>query len=167
MLKIVLTFSLLLGVLTFSACSDDKEDSPTTPAATTPTPEPDISYTQGFYGLEKDGQRSWRWMGDQGVVKLKNTGKDMTLRIIGDVPLAELKVAPTFKISLNGVILEEFTAKAVDKEYQIPAAKQSGQPASELSIVVSNYFIPKQVYAKSEDERKLSLSLKQLSWEPK
>ena len=117
--------------------------------------------------MEGSGANSWRWMSEQGVVKLKNTGKDMKLHIVGDIPVDQIQ-NPTFKISFNGETLEEFPTKAnVDKEYTIPAAKQGAAPTSELVVSVSKYFVPKQVNPKSGDERKLSFSLHQLTWEVK
>ena len=173
MFKKVLALSLLLSVLTFSACSgDDKEDEVVANPSATKTAasaEPVATYTQGFYDLEgTTGGNTWRWMSPQGIVKLKNTGKDMKLHILGDIPLNELKAAQGFKISLNGEILEEFTVKEnVDKQYEIPAAKQGSGPTSELVITADKSFVPKEINPKSGDDRKLSFSLRKITWESK
>jgi hypothetical protein len=172
MFKKILLFSLLACTLAFAACSDDKEDeaagNPAT-ATTAANTEPVATYVQGFYGLEgTTGGNTWRWMSPQGIVKLKNTGKDMKLRIAGDIPLSELKVAQTFKISLNGETLEDFTTKEnVDKQYDIPAAKLGAGPTSELIIAADKSFVPKDINPKSGDDRKLSFSLRKITWEPK
>jgi hypothetical protein len=166
MFKKVLAFGLLVCVLTVAACSDDKEDEPPT-ATAQPAFEPEITYTKGFHDLEKDGANTWRWMSEEGVIRLKNTGKDMKLHLVGDVPIESLKTTPTYKITLNGEILEEFSAKAVDKEFVITAAKQGNGPTSEVIITSNKFFIPKQLDAKSSDERKLSFSLRQITWEVK
>jgi hypothetical protein len=86
--------------------------------------------------------------------------------VLGNVPVAELKSAPTYKITLNGETLEEFKAEAVDKEYVIPAAKLTGG-SSQLVISSNMFFVPKQLDPKSGDERKLSFALRQLTWEAK
>ena len=138
------------------------------PNTATATPEPDVAYKSGFFDLERDSAGSWRWMSEQGTVRLKNTGKDMKLRIVGTTPLAQIKATPNLKVTFNGETLEEFAAKAeVDKEFVIPAAKQGSGTASELVISASKSFVPKQFDPKSNDERKLSFSLRQLTWEAK
>lgn len=169
MFKKVLTFGLLACALAFAACSDKEDDMPAenAPAATAPA-VPEIAFGQGFYDLEKEGANSWRWMSEQGVAKLKNTGKDMKLHIVGDVPADQIKSEQNFKVSLNGETLEAFSSKAgIDKEYSIPAAKLGSAPTVELIIAAEKFFIPKQFDPKSSDERKLSFSLKQLTWEAK
>ena len=138
------------------------------PNTATATPEPDVAYKSGFFDLERDSVGSWRWMSEQGTVRLKNTGKDMKLRIVGVAPLEQIKATPNLKVTFNGETLEEFAAKAeVDKEFVIPAAKQGSGAASELVISASKSFVPKQFDPKSNDERKLSFSLRQLTWEAK
>jgi hypothetical protein len=169
MFKKVLTFGLLACALTFVACSDEKEEEPaaiTEAAKPATTPEPEITYSQGFYDMERDGANTWRWMSDRGVIKLINTGKDMKLRIVGEVPLVELKNTPKYTITFNGEVLEEMSAKAVDKEYVIPVAKQGNAASSELVISSNLFFIPSRVHPKSTDERKLAFSLRQLIWQP-
>jgi hypothetical protein len=164
---------LLCGALLcafLSAACGNKEDEPPAnlPAATTATPEPEVAYAQGFFDLEREGANTWRWMTDQGVVRLKNTGKEMKLHLVGEVPVDQVKATPTFKLTFNGETLEQFVSKAaLDKEYVIPAAKQGSGTSSELVINVDKSFIPKQFDPKSSDERKLAFSLTRLTWEAK
>jgi hypothetical protein len=164
MFKKVMLFGLLACVLTAAACSKDDEE-PAAPPATTATAPSTVTYGQGFYGLEGTGAASWRWMADQGTLTLKNTGKDMKLHIVGDVPVDSLKGVPTYKITLNGEVLGEVSAKIVDKEFAVPAAKQGATPISQLTISSDKHFVPKDIDPKSTDERKLSFSLRQLTWE--
>ena len=166
---------LLVLTLTFTACVNKEDEPPMNPTTSAPTkatpaatPEPEIAYGQGFFEAERDGANAWRWMTEQGVIRLKNTGKEMKLHLTGAAPVTQLKASPTFKVTFNGEPLEEFAAKAeVDKSYVIPAAKQGSGVASELKISVSQYFVPKQFDPKSNDERHLSFQLRQLTWEAK
>ena len=172
MFKKLLVVGMLACALAFAACKDREEEPPlmnakpiTTPAA---TPEPAVAYTQGFYDLEQDGATTWRWMSDRGVVRLKNTGKDMKLRLVGRAPAVELKGEQKLTVSLNGEKLEEISGKDdLQKEIIVPATKQGSTPASELVITASKFFVPKELSAKSNDTRKLAFSLQQLTWQEK
>jgi hypothetical protein len=55
----------------------------------------------------------------------------------------------------------------VTREFAIPASKQTNGGFSELTIISSTSFIPKEVYENSSDDRILSFSLTKLEWEPK
>lgn len=171
MLKRVSTAILfIVGLsLTFSlvGCDSAKETAnPTGTAA--PTVEPEISYGDGFSPLERDGANSWRWMGTEGIVKLKSSNKDMKLSLAGSVPMDVFPQAPSLKVLFNGEQLDQFpAAQNIVKEYTIPAAKQSGKAYSELKIVTDKTFTPKDRDKKSSDERKLGFSLTKLEWTAK
>ncbi len=174
MFKKLLVVGCLACALTFAACKDKEEEPPlmnqksTTTPATVATPEPPIAYTQGFYDLEQDGATTWRWMSDRGVVRLKNTGKDMKLKLVGRAPAVELKGEQKLTVTLNGEKLDEVSGKDdLQKEIIVPAAKQGSAPASELVITASKFFVPKELSAKSNDTRKLAFSLNQLTWQEK
>jgi hypothetical protein len=128
-----------------------------------------ILYAEGFSDQERDGANSWRWMEPEGVVKLKNTGREMVLKITGRPPVEQLAKMPKIKIALNGVTLEEVagSAEVLTREYAITAAQQGGGEWSELRIYSDEYFVPKNVYKNSTDERRLAFSLTSLSWQPK
>ena len=174
MFKKLLVVGVLACALAFAACKDKEEEPPpmntklTTTPAVNATPEPAVVYTQGFYDLEQDGATTWRWMSERGVVRLKNTGKDMKLRLVGRAPAVELKGPQTLTVSLNGEKLDEVSGKDdLQKEIIVPAAKQGSAPASELVITASKSFVPKELSAKSNDTRKLAFSLNQLTWQEK
>lgn len=128
-----------------------------------------IVYSEGFFNLERDGDITWRWMEPEGVVRLKNTGRDMTLRITGRPPLQQLKNTPKIKIAFNGAILEEIDviSDTLTKEYTITPAQQGAGEWSELRITSDGYFVPKLVDKNSPDERRLAFSLTGLSWQPR
>jgi hypothetical protein len=169
MFKKVLAFSLLMSLLAFSACTDDKEDEPDpAPPATTAGAKtsPDVTYVQGFYDQEGSGADSWRWMSSQGVARLKNSGKDMKLNLVMDVPMGNFKVTPNLKVSLNGEVLETFASKAtVEKEYSVPATKLGSAPTAELVISADQFFVPRLINPKLGDDRQMSLSVRKLTWQ--
>lgn len=129
---------------------------------------PRVHYLSGFSGLERNGEgASWRWMSDEGVVQLENTGQPMRLRIVGDAPLDSLPRPGTFKISLNGVQLDQTTLKEnpLQKEFVISPAQQGTENWSELRISTDQVFIPGQRDPNSSDQRRLGFSLTKLTWE--
>ena len=170
-MKKAIALSLLMGLLGGAACSSgEKKDDLVPVAPSTPTPAPTITYGQGFSDLERDGGgNSWRWMADEGIVKLKNTRGEMRLRIVGRAPIENFPQPPTIKIQFNGELLDQIAAtpKPLDKEYTIPAAKQAGGEWSELRISSDKYFVPKERDKNSTDGRRLGFSLHKLEWEPK
>jgi hypothetical protein len=174
MFKKTIVVGVLACALAFAACKDKDEEPPPMSAksTTTPTPaatpEPPVAYTQGFYDLEQDGATTWRWMSERGVVRLKNTGKDMKLRLAGRAPAVELKGEQKLTVTFNGEKLEEIAGKDdLQKEIVVPAAKQGSAPVSELVITASKSFVPKEIDKKSNDSRKLAFSLQQLTWQEK
>jgi hypothetical protein len=162
----LLVFVLSLSSL-LAGCESGKEATNPTGAAA-PTAEPEISYGDGFSPLERDGANSWRWMGTEGIIKLKSSNKDMKLVLAGSVPMDVFPQVPTLKVLFNGEQLDQFpAAQNIAKEYTIPAAKQSGKAYSELKIVTDKTFSPKDRDKKSSDDRKLGFSLTKFEWTAK
>jgi hypothetical protein len=169
MLKRTLAILIPSLLLIAAGCSSGEKEAAgaaESPAAATPAAE--IAYASGTYDLERgpDGS-TWRWLGPEGVIRLKNTGRDMKLKIVGRAPLDRFPKPPVVTITLNGEQLDQVTttAEPLDKEYTIPAAKQSGE-WSELRIISDRHFVPKDVHKGSDDTRQLSFSLSSVSWEP-
>jgi hypothetical protein len=163
---IILILSLLLAAAGCAGGEKETADAAASPAAAPPVAE--VAYGSGTYDLERgpDGS-TWRWLGPEGVVRLKNTGRDMKLKIVGRAPLDRFPKPPVVTITLNGERLDQVTTTAapLDREYTIPAAKQSGE-WSELRITSDRHFVPKDVHKGSNDTRQLSFSLSSVSWEP-
>lgn len=163
----ITSFILFVILLAVVSCKDS-EPKNAAPAATPPA-NSSIKYERGFHGMEKnpDGS-SWQWMDQEGVVKLKTMGRDMTLKIVGRAPFEYLNKPTAIKLTLNGEPLDELQAgaKEVTKEYVVPAAKQSGEWV-ELHLSASQTLVPKDTIKGSNDPRKLSFSIHQLTWEAK
>lgn len=173
--KLIVTLLVLLSLLTLAACSG--EPAKDTPPAATPAsapgapgvPAPKIAYAAGFYDEERDGGgNTWRWMGPEGVVRLRNTGREMALTITGSTPLSPLKSTPTVTVTLNGQQLDQFPgADAVTKQYAVSPAQQGPGEYSELRIASNKSFVPQEVNKQFQDTRRLAFSLGKLTWEEK
>ncbi|MEP7272221.1 MAG: hypothetical protein ABI882_12020 [Acidobacteriota bacterium] len=127
-----------------------------------------IKYGDGFSELERtpDGV-SWRWMSDEGVALLENTGRPMRLRIEGAVPIYGFKRSSTIKVILNGALLETVVAggQALVLEYQISKSQQGDRESSELRLVADQALTPNDIDPRNPDRRRLSFSLTGLRWE--
>jgi hypothetical protein len=166
MVKKALALSWLVSLLCYAGClAGEKEVRPA--ATATPTPEV-ISYGRGFFDLERgpDGS-TWRWMGEEGVIKLKNTGREMRLGVTGAAPVDRFPQPPTITLQFNGEQLDQFAAVpgVMEKEYPIPASRQGSGEWSELRLSTNKSFIPKEVDKGSTDPRRLGFSLHRLTWE--
>ncbi len=129
-----------------------------------------IEYAQGFLGLERDQVGdSWRWIANEGVVRLENTGQPMRLLVEGTVPLDSLPQPATIQISLNGAVIHQAVAKEKDfkTELVISPKQQGGEKWSELQIRTDQTFSPHELNPQSTDERRLGFSLTNLIWEEK
>jgi hypothetical protein len=168
MLKKITFVVLLLAVCTFAGCSSDEDPNEAAESLKgAPAPvmaDPNVSYASGFYGLEGAGDASFRWMMQEGVVKLRNLQKEMRLHIKGGVQIAHLPKA-TLTISLNGQPLGQIPAAAeIDKEYSVSVSQQGTGPTSDLSIKIDKVFVPKDVDPKTTDDRQLGFALNKLEW---
>ena len=167
MSKQILALVLLLFAFSAGGCTNNEEPEKAA-ATTTPKPDPAVNFGQGFSGVEGSGDNTWRWMAGEGVVSLKNTGKEMKLRLVGDAPIEQLGSKPTIKLVLNGEVLDQFPgARNLEKEYVIPVAKQGNNPNSELRITTDKTLVPKEKDPKSNDGRVLGLSVRKIVWEAK
>lgn len=168
MMKMIGALLLSLALLLAACESGEKEAvNPTTVS----TVAPEIVYEKGFFPLEKDDKAgtSWRWMGAEGVLKVKNIKRDMTLKLAGNVPLEPFPQPPTIAVFLNGEELEKFEATTgmMEKVYLIPAAKLGANEYAELKLTISKTFVPKDAVKGATDARALGFSLTNLTWQPK
>lgn len=164
---------LILLLIVFSGlvagCSGSREggDAASPGAAAKPAELVDIAYGAGIYDLEKSAEGSWRWVSDKGQIRLKNSKSDMKLKVVGSSPVDLIGSDSEITLKLNGEVLESVKLtkekNGLDKEFTVPAARQTGD-SSELTIESTKFFIPKQVYKNSTDDRKLSFSLTRLEW---
>ncbi len=137
-------------------------------ASEDPAVEISVIYGQGFYDLElgSDGS-SWRWMSQEGVIKLRNSRRDRLLKIEGGTPSAPFLPPATIKIQFNGELLDQVTTVdgRLKKVYTITAARQGEGAWSELRLNVYPSVVPKEVGTNGSDPRQLAFSLEKLLWE--
>jgi 4-amino-4-deoxy-L-arabinose transferase-like glycosyltransferase len=128
---------------------------------------PRVEFASGFHGWERLGDRKWQWMSGDAVVRLQNTGQPMQLRIAGAVPATAFTRPTSFKLFLNGTLLEQFAAleQPVQREYTLTAAQQGSGEWSELRLQADQTITPRQADPSNLDERQLSFSLTELVWE--
>ena len=127
-----------------------------------------IKYGAGFDSLEGNPAGvSWRWMSNEGVVQLRNTGQAMRLRIEGNVPVEAFPRPTKIKVLLNGTLLETVVARERNlvREYQITAAQQGQDEWSQLQLIADQVMTPNSIDSRNPDKRHLSLSLTKLLWE--
>ena len=167
MLKNYLATSLLAATLGVAGCS-----SPEPAPAATPAPKieaPLVEYDLGFLPQERgqDGS-TWRWMGREGVIYLKNTHRDMVLTIKGNTP-SELPEPATISLSLNEEPLDRILGVRgpVEKKYDIPAAMLGNSDRPLLRLMTSLTFAPRSLNPSSADDRTLGFAVYNVSWEPK
>lgn len=114
---------------------------------------------------------TWRWMAESGSIELKNQRTAMRLKIAGKVPTDVISGPVKLTIKFNGETLDQFTATKekpqLEKEFDIPAAKQTNGAYSQLTLESDKFFVPKLVDKQSTDERKLSFSLTKVEWAAK
>lgn len=134
---------------------------------TSPPPAPTVKFGKGIANEERDKNTAWRWMLEEGTVRLKNAKRDMALTLVARVPDAVKQ--PNITVTFNGSTLDQFAApKGVfKKEYSIDASRQGPDNWSELQLKTDKTFIPKDHEKSSRDERHLGLKIHELSWEPK
>ena len=157
--------SIAVLVLVLSGCvAEEKEEKGAgAPAAAK------VVYATGFYGEERTADNAWRWMEPTGIVRLRNTGKDMELSLTGRPPIEQFKQAPTITISLNGAKLDEYkgSTEMATKTFVVTPAQQGSGEWSELKISTDMSFVPKEVDQKSTDGRRLAFSVTGLTWKLK
>lgn len=127
-----------------------------------------VTYGAGFYPVEKNENGStWRWMEGEGHIALKNSGHDMVLTINGRTP-EQLPQLPTVTITLNGEPLDQLPAsRAVNKRYEITAARLGSRTTSDVTIATTATLIPSESQPGNPDQRRLGFVLDNLTWEPK
>jgi hypothetical protein len=140
-----------------------------TPPATENATPPGIDYSLGFLPQEhgQDGS-TWRWMGQDARILLRNTNRDMRLELVGRIP-SELAHPPTVTLELNGTRLDQLVdvRGEVRRQYDVPASMLGTGDSSTLLLTSSRTFTPRELDPRSPDERRLSFAVYAVSWEPK
>ena len=165
--NVIVAAALALGLSACASPGAETESPAKSPESAAP-PVPSVEYQTGFLAPERGSGQSWRWMGADGVIRLKNTQRDMTLTISGRAPL-DLPQRPTITVELNGELLGAIAEArgALERKYDVPAAKLGIGPWSTLHITSSQTLVPHDINPESPDTRRLGFALYNLTWEPK
>ncbi len=161
----VTTPAVLALAITTGCASPEPERTPSTQTIEGPL----VQYDLGFLPEERDTDGStWRWMGHEGIVRLRNTRADMVLSIKGSVP-AELPIRPTVTLSVNDEPLDtiENVHGTIERTYEIGAAKLGSRTPVVLRLLTSTTFVPQTLDPASQDTRRLGFAVYNLSWTPK
>ena len=150
---LLVTLAVLLIVPAYGRCQDSTNNL--------------VEFGLGFFEPEQNASEKWRWMSEQGVVRLWNTRQGMTIKIAGRVPIGAFKQQPIINVALNGAVLEQFEAPQGDfrKEYVVSAAQQGPEDWSELRLQTSKTAAPLDFLKNSTDARQLGFKLYELAWE--
>lgn len=131
----------------------------------------EIEYLEGWFPVEHDTERAWRWMGKRALVRLQLSSpaasgsaarSDIALTIHGWVPHEFLgDAARELRIDVNGHRLDTFEAPAERFEHtlSVPAALLDSEGRVELAIEVANTVKP------PRDERELGFATSGFTWE--
>ncbi|MEP7272222.1 MAG: hypothetical protein ABI882_12025, partial [Acidobacteriota bacterium] len=128
----------------------------------------EVKYGSGFSEIERTpGGAGWRWMSDEGVVQLRNTGRAMRLRIEGAVPMYAFARPSTLQVILNGIVLDTVAAggEPLLREYRIATSQQHDGEWTELRLVVDQAMTPNEIDHRNPDKRRLGFSLAGLLWD--
>jgi hypothetical protein len=85
------------------------------------------------------------------------------------VPVDNFPSKPVVRIELNGTLLEEWSSPpaVIEKEYDIPQARQGHRPAWRNSASVPPRRSSQNVNGVSADVRELGVVLRVVLWRPK
>lgn len=121
---------------------------------------PQMRFGEGWYGEERAGLRSFRWMAARGSVLL-SPRKDSRarLKLLGYIPIDGMPGPPTVTIATGGIAIEQFVATdpVFERTYDIPSTFH------ELEIRVERVVNPKR-QGLGSDPRDLGLRLDAIAW---
>jgi len=121
-----------------------------------------VVFDRGWYGQEGAHDDVWRWMSRRSVTRLSPGNGELRVRF--HVPIDAAPKPPVVTISMNGQVLDKFTATSdeVDKTYAVAG---NGAQQNQLVIETDQPVVPAQA-VKGADTRELGLQLLALSWRP-
>jgi hypothetical protein len=129
----------------------------------------EIEYVEGWFPVEHDAERAWRWMGKRAVVRLRLAGaaagprSDVALTVLGWVPHEYLGgAARELRFDVGGQRLDTFEAPAdrFEHTFTVPAALLDTEGRIELAIEAANAVKP------PGDERELGFATSGFTWQP-
>jgi len=106
-------------------------------------------------------------MGPEGIIRLRNSHRDMVLTIKGSFP-SQVAQPSALEVEFNHEPLDPLPASTgeASKRYAIPVEKQGDAEWSRLLLTAHVFFVPHQLDPRSPDRRVLAFSVDSLTWEP-
>lgn len=124
---------------------------------------PQMRFGDGWYGEERSGVRSFRWMAERGSVLLPPAvGNSARLTLHGYVPIDGAPQPPAVTISVDGNAIDRFVATKAAFERTYDVASSSDRP-HELEIRVDRVVNPKR-QGLGPDPRDLGMRLDTIVW---
>lgn len=124
---------------------------------------PRIRFAEGWYGEEREGPRSFRWMGARGVVILPAArGQRAWLSLQGHVPLDVMAGTPQVAITLDGKVLERFAVSdsLLERAYLV----QSPSDREHILEIRFDRAGNARAQGKGTDPRDLGMRLDAIAW---
>jgi hypothetical protein len=123
-----------------------------------------VRFLGGWYGVETDGQTTWRWMGREGVMRLPPIAGRGRLTMRFHVPLDIEKQPPALDVRINGVQVEHSLC-STDTQERTWIVESKRDATNEVRLTISDAPIPVALHL-SDDPRALGLELREYSWTP-
>jgi len=124
-----------------------------------------VRFGRGWHDAEGDGVNNWRWMTASAEVLLPPAGARSQLSLQFYVPMDALPQPPSIEVTLNGALVERFTADALEMKKSWTVAGREGGGANELRISTSGAIVPARAHP-GGDTRELGLKLLAITWQP-
>lgn len=121
-------------------------------------------FDDGWYDVETDGARLWRWMKARGTIAFPPMRGNARLKLDFIVPTNSLPSPPTLEITLNGNTLARIVCTKADYSltWTVPARADAPNVLMLTTTATAN---PKKL-GTAEDSRDLGLLLNSYSWSP-
>ncbi|MEK6371482.1 MAG: hypothetical protein AABO58_02190 [Acidobacteriota bacterium] len=124
-----------------------------------------VRFGRGWHDAEGDGGNNWRWMTASSEILLPPAGARSQLTLQFYVPMDALPAPPSIEVTLNGALVERFTADALEMKKSWTVAGRDGGGANELRISTSGAIVPARAHP-GGDSRELGLKLLAITWQP-
>jgi hypothetical protein len=121
-------------------------------------------FGSGWYAQAFDGAAPspWRWSGPRATLRVHTAGKDLTLRIVGEVPLEHLSGLPHLEVQAGDERLARLLLETRNVDIQITVpARSLDASTGVLTLALDRSFVPDAVL-RNGDRRRLSLRVYQL-----
>jgi hypothetical protein len=121
-------------------------------------------FESGWYAQAFDGAapRPWRWMGPHATLRVHAARQDLTLRILGEVPLEHMGGVPRLEVRAGNERLawRLLNTENVDLRITVPARALDAS-GGVLTLALDRSFVPDAVL-RNGDRRRLTLRVYQL-----